>query len=193
MRLVIVLLLVFAQGAVAQTRMYDVNVLGGDVGDMSLKKVVSGNKKTYVCESYTVVNYGLGKRKDHYYCKMEFKDNVLVSSFMENKKNGKVTFYTYIDRVEDQKGYKVQTEKGLSTIAGKITYCCYDIFFKEPKDGDGVFSERWGKFGTIKKLKDHQFKFMITGGKNYTYHYESGALKKFEVPTFLGKCKFTLK
>ena len=111
---------------------------------------------------------------------------------MENKKNDKIIFFTYVTKVGDS-GYKVHTEKGLSTIAGSVSYCCYDIFFKEPKDGESIFSERWGKFGTISKKEDHQFKVVVTGGEDYSYTYQGGVVYKMEVPSVLGKVKFVLK
>ncbi len=180
----------FSSVLVAQTQLYDVILVGVDVGDMSISRKVSGTKKSFLLESSTSVMFGT--RKDVYVGKMEFDNNVMVSSSIENKKNGKLIFYTYANKVGDS-GYKVQTEKGLSTIAGMVTYCCYDIFFKEPKDGESLFSERWGKFGTLKKLEDHQYKLVIAGGEDYTYHFENGKMSKMEVPTFLGKCKFVLK
>lgn len=174
----------------AQTQQYDVLLVGADVGDMSITKTVSGTKKTYLLESYTSVIFGT--RKDAYVGKMEFENNILVSSTIENKKNGKIIFYTYVNKVGDA-GYKVQTEKGLSTIAGKVSYCCYDIFFKEPKDGESLFSERWGKFGKLKKTEDHVYILEVPGCEDYTYHFEGGKMQKMDVPTFLGKCKFVMK
>ena len=180
----------FSSFIFAQTQQYDVILVGADVGDMSITKTVSGTKKTYLLESYTSVIFGT--RKDAYTGKMEFENNILISSSIENKKNGKIIFFTYVNKVGDA-GYKVQSEKGLATIAGKVSYCCYDIFFKEPKDGESLFSERWGKFGTLKKTDDHSYKLQIVGGEDYTYNYEGGKMAKMEVPTFLGKCKFELK
>ncbi len=180
----------FSSFGFAQTQQYDVVLVGADVGDMSITKKVSGTKKTYLLESYTSVMFG--SRKDVYVGKMEFENNVLITSSIENKKNGKLIFYTYVNKMGDA-GYKVQTEKGLSTVAGMVTYCCYDIFFKEPKDGESLFSERWGKFGTLKKMEDHVYKLVVTGGEDYTYNFENGKMSKMEVPTFLGKCKFVLK
>lgn len=176
----------------SQTLMYDVHVMGSDVGDMSITRTVSGNKKTYLLESYTVVNYGLGKRRDYYSCKMEFENNILISSHMENKKNDKVIFFTHVTRVDD-KGYKVHTEKGLSTIAGLIKYCCYDIFYKEPSAGEAIFSERWGKHGNIERKEDHVYKCTVAGCEDYTYYYENNKMTRMEVPTFIGKCKFIMK
>jgi|SRR5688572_4219353 len=175
-----------------QSQMYDVLVLGGDVGDMMITRNASGSRKTYSLESYTTVNYGLGKRRDHCVCKMEFENGMLVSSSMENKKNDKLNFYTYINRIGSD-GYKIQTEKGLSTLSGAVSYCVYDIFFDEPSGNESVFSERWGKFGTIQKKSDHIFKLEIPGCEDYTYNYNGGKMVKMEVPTFLGKCKFVIK
>lgn len=174
----------------AQTQQYDILLVGSDVGDMSVTKKVNGTKKTYLLESFTSVMFGA--RKDAYTGKMEFENNVLVSSSIENLKNGKLIFFTYVNKVGDS-GYKVQTEKGLSTIAGKVGYCCYDIFFKEPKDGETLFSERWGKFGTITKTGDHDYKVVIAGSEDYTYHYVGNKMQCMDVPSVLGKVKFVLK
>jgi hypothetical protein len=174
----------------AQTQQYDILLVGSDVGDMSITRKINGTKKTYLLESFTSVMFG--SREDVYTGKMEFENNVLISSGIENKKNGKLIFYTYVNKVGDA-GYKVQTEKGLSTIAGKVTYSCYDMFFKEPKDGENLFSERWGKFGTLKKTGDHVYKIMVPGCEDYTYSFEGGIVHKMEVPSVLGNVKFVMK
>lgn len=192
MKNLLIIPFLFSSFVIAQMQHYDVFLLGSDVGDMSITKKENGTKKTYLLESYTSVNYVLGSRKDAYTGKMEFENNILSSSSIENKKNGKLIFYTYVTKVGET-GYKVQTEKGLSTIAGKISYCCYDIFFKEPKDGETLFSERWGKYGTLKKTDDHSYKLVIAGGEDYIYNFEKGKMSLMEVPTLLGKCKFVLK
>ncbi len=190
MKAILFVSFLFSSVLIAQTQQYDVILVGADVGDMSVTKKISGTKKTYLLESYTSVIFGT--RKDAYTGKMEFENNVLVSSSIENKKNGKLIFYTYVNKVGDA-GYKVQTEKGLSTIAGKVGYCCYDIFFQEPKDGESLFSERWGKFGTITKTGDHDYKVVIKGAEDYIYHYEGGKMERMDVPSPVGKVKFVLR
>jgi hypothetical protein len=190
MKTVLFIAILFSGVLFAQTQQYDVILVGADVGDMSVTRKVSGTKKTFLLESYTSVIFGT--RNDAYTGKMEFENNVLISSSIENKKNGKLIFYTYVNKVGDA-GYKVQTEKGLSTIAGKVGYCCYDIFFQEPKDGENLFSERWGKFGTISKTGDHDYKVEIKGAEDYIYHYEGGKMERMDVPSPVGKVKFVLK
>lgn len=174
----------------SQTQTYDVLLVGSDVGDMTITRSISGTKKHYSLQSSTSVMFG--SRVDKYTCTMEFDNNVLVKSTVENRKNGKLIWFTYVNKVGDA-GYKVQTEKGLSTIAGAVSYCCYDIFFKEPKEGESVFSERWGKFGKISKTEEHVYKLVVPDAEDYTYNYENGKMTKMEVPTFLGKCKFVMK
>ncbi len=174
----------------AQSSSFDIYLVGADVGDMNITRKVSGTKKSYVLESTTSVMFG--SRVDKYKCTMEFDNNILITSTMENKKNGKLIWYTYVNKVGDS-GYKVQTEKGLSTIAGSVSYCCYDIFFKEPKDGDAVFSERWGKFGKIVSKDSHAFNLEIKGDETYSYYYENGVMTKMETPSILGKVKMVKK
>lgn len=187
----LLILLVFMHaGLFGQTIDLDIILVGSDIGDMKITRTVSGTKKSYVLESKTSVMFGA--RKDVYTSKMEFENNVLISSSIEDKKNGKMSFYTYVNRVAES-GYKVQTEKGLSTVAGNILTCCYDIYYREAKEGESVFSERWGKFGTIKKIGDHEYKIVIPGGEDYFYTYENNKLAKMEANTFLGKCKFIVK
>ena len=175
----------------AQTFQYDILLVGADVGDMTITRKVSGTKKTYRMESRTEVNYIIDSRKDVFLSIIEFDNNVLVSSKMENKKNDKLNEYTYVTRVGT--GYKVQTEKGLSTIAGNILNVVYDIFFQEPKGGESFFIDRSGKFGSVSKVKDHSYKVEIKGDDDYTYNYENGKMIKMEVPSPLGKVKMVMK
>jgi hypothetical protein len=173
-----------------QTSSYDILLVGSDVGDMTITRSINGTKKYYSLQSNTSVIFGT--RVDKYTCTMEFENNVLVKSTMENRKNGKVIWFTYVNKVGDA-GYKVQTEKGLSTIAGNVSYCCYDIFFKEPKNGESVFSERFGKFGNLAKKEDHIYELEIKGEETYTYYFENGSMTKMETPSFLGKVKMVKK
>lgn len=171
-----------------QTQQYDILLMGVDVGDFSITRKISGDQKYYSMESYTKV---VG-REDVCNGKMKFAGNVLISSSLENKKNGKSLFYTYVTR-QGTKGYKVQTEKGLSTVAGIISHCVYDIFFAEPHEGESLFSERWGKYGILSKTDEHAYKLVIDGGDDYTYHFENGKLSKLGMPTVLGNCDLVLK
>lgn len=175
----------------AQTFEYDILLLGVDVGDMSITRKISGTKKTYRMESRTEVNYIISSRRDIFISNIEIENNVLVSSRIENKKNDKLNEFTYVTRGDG--GYKVQTEKGLSTIAGNIVSVVYDIFFLEPKGGEGLFVDRSGKFGTVTKLKEHTYKVEIKGGDDYTYNYEGGRMVRMEVPSPLGKVKMNIK
>lgn len=173
-----------------QTHSFDILLVGSDVGDMTVTRNINGSKKSYTLQSNTSVMFG--SRVDKYICTMEFDNNILVKSTMENRKNGKLIWYTYVNKVGDA-GYKVQTEKGLSTIAGCVNYCCYDIFFKEPKHGESVFSERFGKYGVLSKKEDHKYELEIKGDETYTYYYEGGVMIKMETPSFLGKVKMIKK
>jgi hypothetical protein len=173
-----------------QTNSYDILLVGSDVGDMVITRNVSGTKKNFSLTSNTSVMFG--SRVDKYSCTMEFDNNILIKSTMENRKNGKLIWFTYVNRVGEA-GYKVQTEKGLSTIAGNVTYCCYDIFFKEPKSGESVFSERFGKFGNVTQKETHIYQCEIKGEETYTYYFENGSMIKMETPSFLGKVKMVKK
>lgn len=175
----------------AQSFTYDIFLVGSDVGDMTITRKISGNKKTYTMESRTEVNYIIDSRKDVFRSVIEFENNILVSSKMENKKNDKLNEYTYVTKGNG--GYKVQTEKGLSTIAGNIVNAVYDIFFQEPKGGESLFVDRSGKFGSLTKIKDHCYKVIVKGDDDYTYNYENGIMTKMEVPSFLGKVKMIKK
>jgi hypothetical protein len=122
---------------VAQTYNYDIILVGSDVGDMTITRKISGTKKTYYMQSRTEVDYVIDSRKDVFTTNIEIENNVLVYSKMENKKNDKMNQYTYVTRGDG--GYKVQTEKGLSTIAGNIVHIIYDIFFHYNKFFESLF------------------------------------------------------
>jgi len=174
----------------SQAYTFDIYLVGSDVGDLTINRKLSGTKKYYAVESNTSVMFG--SRKDKYVCNIEFDNNTLVSSSAEHKKNGKLLYYTYVTRFNES-GYKVQTEKGLSTIAGNITYSVYDIFFKQPKEGESIFVERYGKFGNVVKKEENFYQIQVKGGDTYSYYYESGSLYKMETPSFLGNVKMVKK
>lgn len=183
-----ILSFLFSTIVFCQTQNYDVLILGVDVGDLDITKTSNGVQKFYLMKSSTRV----GLRKDVCIVKLDFENNILISSSFENKKNGKLNSYTYVTKV-GVVGYKVQTEKGLSSIAGVVSSCCYDIFFIEPKGGESLFSERWGKFATITQVDDHSYKLAVKGENDCTYNFVNGKMVKMEVQIFLGKCKLVLK
>lgn len=175
----------------AQTYNYDIFLVGSDIGDMTITRKISDTKTTYYMQSTTEVDYLIDSRKDVFTTNMEVENNILVSSKMENKKNDKMNQYTYVTKGNG--GYKVQTEKGLSTIAGNIVHVIYELYFLEPKGGENFFVDRSGKFGTCTKMKEHCFKVQVKGDDDYTYNYENGKMIKLEVPSFLGKVKMIMK
>lgn len=173
-----------------QSYTFDIFLVGSDVGDLTVTRKLNGSKKYYSVESNTSVIFGT--RIDKYVCNIEFNNNILISSSAEHKKNGKMIYYTYVNR-HSEAGYKVQTEKGLSTIPGNISYSVYDIFYKQPKEGEAIFVERYGKFGNVIKKEDNFYQIEIKGGDTYSYYYEAGSLVKMETPSFLGKVKMIKK
>jgi hypothetical protein len=176
----------------SQTLMYDVILFGGDVGDASMKRTISGTKETYVLETYTEVNMLVSKRKDTYVGKVEIDNGVVQKVEVEGAKNGKKNIWCYTTKYAE--GYKVENEKnGLSTIAGEIKHTTYAMFYKEPTNLKQVFSERWGKFYALTSLGDHAYKMTTTGSEYFKYTYSGGSMIEIEFPTPLGKGYFRKK
>jgi|SRR5688572_8700457 len=172
----------------AQTHSFDVMLFGKDVGDVTAIRKITGETEIYTIESNTFVNYVLGKRRDIFTGRTEYTDGVLFSAAVQNTKNGKVNYYCNTTKMES--GYKIQTEKGLSTITGNLVYSCYKLFFSEPVGITSVYNERFGFSGVLVKKGEHHYTLEMAGEDDYTYYYENGNLVKMEFPSPLGKGYF---
>ncbi len=175
-----------------QTLQYDVILFGGDVGDASMKRTISGTKETYLLETYTEVNMVVSTRRDTYIGKVEIENGVLQKIEVEGAKNGKKNIWCYTTKYPE--GYKVENEKnGLSTLAGEVKQTTYQMFYKEPTNISTVFSERWGKFYSLVNEGDHVYKMKTVGSEYFKYKYSNGAMIEIEFPTPLGKGYFRKK
>jgi hypothetical protein len=176
----------------SQTLMYDVILFGGDVGDASMKRTMSGTKETYTLETFTEVNMLVSKRKDTYVGKVEIENGVVQKIEVEGAKNGKKNVWCYTTKYPE--GYKVENEKnGLSTMAGEIKHTTYCMFYKEPTNLSQVFNERWGKFFALTNVGEHVYKMNTVGSEYLKYTYSGGAMVEIEFPTPLGKGYFRKK
>lgn len=187
-RLLLIILFFCWQNIVAQTGHWDVMLFGKDVGDVTASRTVSGNVVTIDVVSDVTVNYILGKRHEVFVGKTIITDGYITSATVDNTKNGKKNYFCYTTFMET--GYKVQTEKGLSTIAGKLKNSVYMLFFEEPVGISSVYNERFGFSGVLVKKAEHSYKLEMAGEDDYTYHFEKGELVKMEFPSPLGNGYF---
>lgn len=183
-----IILLMAIQPLFSQTGYWDVILFGKDVGDVSATRTITGNVVTIDIISDVTVDYLLGKRHEVFVGKTILTDGYITSATVDNTKNGKKNYYCYTTFMET--GYKVQTEKGLSTVAGKLKNSVYMLFFEEPIGISSVYNERFGFSGVLVKKAEHIYKLEMAGEDDYTYHFENGQLVKMEFPSPLGNGYF---
>lgn len=174
----------------AQRAMFDIYLFGNDIGDASLNKEVNGDTEVYTFESFTKVSI-IVTRTDDYMGKVVVKNGIVESMSVLNKKNGKKQFWTNITKHD--LGYKVESDRGISTVSGEIKIFTYKLLYEEPVNITSFFSERFGKYGKILKLEEHKYKFSIAGGEDYTYQYKNGKLYQIDFPTPFGTGNFRTK
>ena len=72
----------------------------------------------------------------------------------------------------------IKNEKKETTLNNKISYTTILLYFKEPVNINSCYSEQDGSFNTIVSLGNHSYKKINSKGKENTYYYKNGILKK---------------
>jgi len=160
-----------------QTLRYHVVKGGKPIGEMIVKREISGTSEEISFESDVTF-------------RLLFTFNLKFSQY-EKFTNGKINWGKALSLLNGrtQKDSKiVSNEKGqmltLDGVTVKVTdpikFSVSQIYFSEPKDGQKVFSQQFGQFMVFKKVKENKYLLSSPDGDNY-YTYKNGICVRVDV------------
>lgn len=191
--IVITLILLHSLSAAAQINVYDVIVAGRTIGSLKVfdDKPAGGNTETHRIES----NFKILFYKGNYSTQTSYVEGKLVSAVCAHHVNGDLkektqtksaakSLYEVLFSGEDSKN-KPKIEL-FTPINSTIT----SLYYKEPVNISEVYSERYGKMCSVKKLSEGKYGVSLPDGKQGIYSYKDGLCK--EVNTDLAGFKLRI-
>ncbi|KAA6439237.1 hypothetical protein FEM33_13245 [Dyadobacter flavalbus] len=178
--------------AKSQTNVYDVIVAGRTIGSL---KVFDDNGKddteTHRIESdFKIMFY-----KGRYATQTNYSHGKLVSATCSHHVNGDLKEKT-LTRSSVKPLYEVMfsgedaEDKAKIELNTPIISTITSLYYKEPVNVREVYSERYGKMCSIKKLSEGKYGISLPDGKQATYTYQNGLCK--EVKTDLAGFKLRI-
>ena len=120
-----------------------------------------------------------------------FKDGVLQEGMVKNEMIGFKESEASIKKTAS--GYDlIINGKRQPCDESTITYTVANIYTQEPRDGQKVYSQYYGKYFIFERLGDHEYKFESPEGDNF-YWYENGVCTKVRVERDFATVYFNLK
>ncbi len=172
------LLLLLAGQAMAQTKVFEMTVLGFKFGKMIVNRTVLPDST----EVYTLNASGkatifwidfVSETKQE----VRYKNGKLVSAHYTEIENGKVKRWTKI--AYDGKEYQVDSHKGKRKFSQTPVFSVASLYFNNADDHKQVFYEAEANFTTLKQSKD-KVEFTTSDGQKSVYHFNNGELQKME-------------
>jgi hypothetical protein len=172
------LLLLLAGFAGAQTKVFEMTVLGFKFGKMIVNRTVLPDST----EVYTLNASGkatifwidfVSQTKQE----VRYKYGKLVSAHYTEIENGKVKRWTKI--AYDGKEYQVDSYKGKRSFSQAPAFSVASLYFNNAADHKQVFYEAEANFTDLKQTKD-KVEFTTSDGQKSVYRFANGELQKME-------------
>ena len=157
---------------------YDVVKGDKDIGQMTVDKVISGDQVKITIKNDVEFTL-LFSFTSLYWLSETFQNGVLQSGNSYNEFNGRRQKETTLKR-NGSKYYIIEDE--VSSYFGEkdLAYSVSNFYFTEPKGGQQVFSQWFGKFMTMREESPHVYQVTSPDGTN-TYWYKNGICTKVKV------------
>jgi hypothetical protein len=173
----ILLVLLFVLPAVAFTQVvyYDVIVAGHSIGAVKVYHYQATTRKQRIEAEFKVPFYS-----GTFFSENNFNGGGLKNSVTEHHVNGKRKQQTVTTFVAN-KSYKVDfagDEKATKQLSQHIASTITNLYYQEPVDLDAVYSERYGKLCTLKKVGANRYAISLPNGKQSIYTYDSGGCQE---------------
>lgn len=156
---------------------------GNRVGSMIVKEVWEGKKQSLRLQSdvktsflFTVSAKGIEEAR--------YENGVMVYSSVYQKLNGNEKINKQIRLINNSYHvYSKGKEERLNNL--RIYYNLLCIYTNEPLRTAWVFSDRYQKFLSIQKIKDHHYRIKFPDGSSNDYWFANGMCTKIEVDHFI--------
>jgi len=184
-------MMVTAAGLKAQNS-YNVIVAGRTIGSLKVfDDKAQNNTKEHRIESDFKVMFYKGK----YSTQANYEDGKLLSATCAHHVNGDLKEKT-LTKSAAKSSYEVSfsgedgEEKPRITLNEPIVSTITSLYYKEPVNISAVYSERYGKMCTVKKLSEGRYGVSLPDGKQGIYLYKNGLCQ--EVKTDLAGFKLRI-
>ncbi|CAM1363977.1 exported hypothetical protein [Tenacibaculum litopenaei] len=186
-------LLILAANVQAQSYQYDVIVFGKKIGTVTTKKERKLEGVIYTSDSKSEVSF-FGKKRIVTTMKTVYKNDTLMTSFYEVRKNGKVRELSEVTPLNNG-GYQIVTDGEKTTHSRPVTMSTILLTYRKPKDGEKIFEEVGGYYKTMKKVSEFQFDLINPKSrhKDSYFYNEAGVLTKCIVRKTLFNFQMILK
>lgn len=173
------------------TLTYDVVVNHRPIGRFNVAKVSTPEGVQYRVDADVTVRF-LGAKRMITRFTSTYRRNLLTESHFHDQLNGRTQHDASVRW--DGSGYRVQVNKNSSIIAGRqATYSSASFYDREPVGLNDLFSERYGRFCTLRSVAAHTYELTLPDGKKNYYRYVDGVCREVEVQQPLFTIYFRLR
>lgn len=176
--LILIIFLIFLDGnsdTKDSSLYYDIIVRNKVVGSLKASQITKGPKTTY--RSFTSIKSHIIKD-----ITVNYKYEVTFVNLLLQKADGHISVnekpHAETSTIWNNSGYKIVKDQEESSLNDAIEYATILLYFKEPTDVHNCYSEQDGTMNTIVSLGNHSYKKINSKGKENTYYYKNGILRK---------------
>jgi len=169
---------------------FDVKFKGKSIGKLFAEKVIKDNMIKQDLKTNTEVDLIALSVHVESEVKLIKKDDQLTHSISyRHASRDSEDIVSEILKTGPQE-YKVKRNgKEFELKDTKVTYCTVDLYFKEPKNIDAVFSSMYAEYLKIEELSPNRYKMSSPKSKDTYYTYKDGKLIMVEIDTPVGMVK----
>lgn len=172
----IILLLGSAAGQVLH---YEVVRSGKPIGNVDVIRTIENGIESYELEN--VVEFKvLFTFNVKYVLKESFKDGMLITGEGFNTLNGSTQKETSIQFRNGKYKLIIDGIEGYVSSGDTIRYSAAQVYHREPKGNENMYSQYFGRYLQFKKIGDHKYSFSSPDGENI-YEYQNGFCTKVQV------------
>ncbi len=158
--------------------MYKVVWKGDSIGYVSANEKVEDQTRELQLSSYTQFRF-LMKFSLNYEYFTKYDNGKLVQSKTENKLNDKSRDYSTVEFQNNQ--YRIDCDGDVSYMTANIDYSVTNLYHKEPKGRNKIFSERFGEFLELEDIGESTYVLTKPSGRKNYYKYKNGICKEVKV------------
>lgn len=174
---------------------FDIQLAGRDIGRLHVPLAVTKNDvvvKRIEAEFSVPLYTGKFSNESH------FLNGILIHSTSLNYGNDQLKEKTVTRQIEEKRyeaTFSGENSKKRSAvhITGDIALTVTSLYYAEPVGHKQVYSERYGKMCTIKRLATGSYELLFPDGKKSIYNYQKGVCREVIAELAGAKLRFILQ
>jgi hypothetical protein len=178
-------------GSPPQALTYDVIVHNRSIGQLNVTKVPTTTGVQYRVNADVAVRL-FGEKRMITRFTSTYRNNLLTESSFNDQLNGR-TKHDALVRWDGSR-YHIRVNDASSIIANRrATYSAASLYDREPVGVSELFSERHGRFCSLRSVATHAYELTLPDGKKNYYRYVNGVCREVEVEQPLFTVFFRLR